>query len=109
MFVGVVVDGVWRYGGHSHAEDSLADLLAAMAQGHAAAMARLRQVGDDQLDQPRPSLQGPPARAWRWLMAMAEHEIHHRSQLAVYLMLMDVPPPHIFGLGVEDVIALAST
>jgi uncharacterized damage-inducible protein DinB len=42
-------------------------------------------------------------------MAMAEHDIHHRSQLAVYLSLMDVQTPHIFGLGVEDLIALSVT
>jgi uncharacterized damage-inducible protein DinB len=41
-------------------------------------------------------------------MAMVEHEIHHRSQIAMYLSLMGVPPPHIYGLGVEDVIALAT-
>jgi uncharacterized damage-inducible protein DinB len=109
MFVGVVVDGTWRYTGHDHDPASLEDLVAELDQGHTLAMDKLRGVSDDQLAEQRPSLQGPPARAWRWLMAMAEHEIHHRSQLAMYLMLMDVPPPHIFGLGVEDVIALAST
>jgi uncharacterized damage-inducible protein DinB len=41
-------------------------------------------------------------------MAMIEHEIHHRSQLAVYLSLLGVEPPQIYGLGVEDVIALAT-
>jgi uncharacterized damage-inducible protein DinB len=38
---------------------------------------------------------------------MVEHEFHHRSQLAVYLILMGVQSPQIFGLGVEEVIALA--
>jgi uncharacterized damage-inducible protein DinB len=108
MFVGVVVEGQWHYSGHEHGPTRLPDLLVELEQDHAAAMSRLRGLSDDQLTQPRPSLQGPPVRAWRWLMAMTEHEIHHRSQLAVYLRLMDVPPPHIFGLGVEDVIALAT-
>jgi len=40
---------------------------------------------------------------WRLLLAMVEHEVHHRSQLASYLTLMGVEAPDIFGLGVEDV------
>jgi hypothetical protein len=40
-------------------------------------------------------------------MAMCEHEVHHRSQLASYLTLMGVDAPDIFGLGVEDVARLA--
>jgi uncharacterized damage-inducible protein DinB len=41
-------------------------------------------------------------------MAMTEHEIHHRSQLAMYLLLLGVKPPHIYGLGVEELIAKAT-
>jgi uncharacterized damage-inducible protein DinB len=36
-------------------------------------------------------------------MAMVEHEVHHRSQLASYLTMMGVEAPDVFGLGVEDV------
>ncbi len=75
---------------------------------HAAAMAHLRAMDDAALAEPRPTLDGPPARAWRLLMAMVEHEIHHCSQLAVYLALMGLDPPQIYGLGVEDVIARAT-
>ena len=39
---------------------------------------------------------------------MIEHEIQHRSQLALYLTLMGLDPPQIYGLGVEDAIALAT-
>ena len=41
-------------------------------------------------------------------MAMCEHEVHHRSQLASYLTLMGVDAPDIFGLGVEDVTRLTA-
>ena len=37
-------------------------------------------------------------------MAMVEHEIHHRSQLASYLSMVGEAPPQLYGLGVEDVI-----
>ena len=34
-------------------------------------------------------------------MAMVEHEIHHRSQLAAYLAELGVQPPQLFGVMVE--------
>lgn len=108
MFVGVVVDGRWRYSGHADGPRDLDALLAQLDAVHTASMDRLRGLPPAALDEPRPSLQGPPAKAWRWLMALVEHEVHHRSQLAVYLADMGVAPPQIYGLGVEDVIALAT-
>jgi uncharacterized damage-inducible protein DinB len=109
MFVGAVVEGRWRYPGHTHdSTQTLDELIAELEVGHAVALERLRALDDAVLAQPRPTLNGPPARAWRLLMALVEHEIHHRSQLALYLALMGVEPPQIYGLGVEDVIALAT-
>jgi uncharacterized damage-inducible protein DinB len=109
MFVGAVVAGRWRYAGHDHdPADDLAALLAQLDASHAAAMIELRTLNDAALNEPRPTLNGPAVKAWRLLMAMVEHEVHHRSQLAVYLALMGVEPPQIYGLGVEDVIALAT-
>jgi uncharacterized damage-inducible protein DinB len=109
MFVGVVVDGRWHYAGHaSETPVELSEAIRSLDDSHSVAMQRLGEVPDDVLFQLRPSLDGPPIAAWRWQMAMVEHEVHHRSQLAVYLTLLDVTPPHIFGLGVEDVIARAT-
>jgi uncharacterized damage-inducible protein DinB len=108
MFVGAVVNGRWLYTGHDAGPADLAGALAHLASGHAAAMDRLRTLPDAALNEHRPSLDGPSIRAWRLLMAMVEHEVHHRSQLAMYLTLLGVPPPHIYGLGVEDVIARAT-
>jgi uncharacterized damage-inducible protein DinB len=108
MFVGAVVEGRWLYRGHDAGPADLESALAALAAGHAAALDRLRTLPDAALTEHRPSLDGPPIRVWRLLMGMVEHEIHHRSQLAMYLMLLGVQPPHIYGLGVEDVIARAT-
>lgn len=109
MFVGAVVEGRWRYTGHEPGpESSLDELVARLEAGHAEAMDSLRTLDDAELSRERPTLNGPNAKAWRLLMAMVEHEVHHRSQLAMYLTLMGVKPPHIYGLGVEDVIALAT-
>ena len=40
---------------------------------------------------------------WKWLLAMTEHEIHHRAQLYIYLNLLQVKTPPIFGLTAEEV------
>lgn len=47
---------------------------------------------------------GTPITTWKWLRAMIEHEIHHRGQLYIYLSILNVPTPPIFGLTSEEVI-----
>ena len=106
MFTGVVADGVWRYGGHERERAAtLEAALRLLDAEHADARTALASVPDAALATERPSLEpgARPIRAWRVLMAMCEHEVHHRSQLASYLTLMGIEPPDIFGLGVEDV------
>jgi uncharacterized damage-inducible protein DinB len=106
MFVGAVVDGRWAYAGHERAAaPGLAAALGRLDAGHAEAAGRLRTLADGALAELRPALEtgARPVRAWRLLLAMVEHEVHHRSQLASYLTWMGLRAPDIFGLGVEDV------
>ncbi|UCA60215.1 DinB family protein [Chryseobacterium rhizoplanae] len=44
-----------------------------------------------------------PISIWKWLRAMVEHEIHHRAELYIYLNLLDVRTPQIFGFSAEEV------
>jgi uncharacterized damage-inducible protein DinB len=109
MFVGVVTQSKWKYDGHSGDQRNIDVLIVYLDQIHNEAMQALRSLPDSELDQPRPTLEGnAQAKVWRWLMAMTEHEIHHRSQLAMYLMLIGITPPHIYGVGVEYLIARAA-
>ena len=109
MFVRLAVEGSWKYEGHAAVEkNGLDEIIALLEISHVEAMTRLKQLPDEILYEPRPALKGPPVKVWRWLMAMVEHEIHHRSQLAVYLSLMGIKPPQIYGLGVEDIVALTT-
>jgi uncharacterized damage-inducible protein DinB len=111
MFSGVVADGVWRYDGHGRdLAGTLEEALALLEARHAAATRALSVAGDAALTQVRAPLEpgGRAIRGWRVLMAMCEHEVHHRSQLASYLTLMGVDAPDIFGLGVEDVTRLTA-
>jgi len=38
----------------------------------------------------------------KWLLAMVEHEIHHRAQLYIYLNLLNVKTPPMYGLTAEE-------
>ena len=49
---------------------------------------------------------GTPITVWKWLRAMVEHEIHHRGQIYMYLGMLGVPTPPIFGLSAEEVEAI---
>ncbi|HZD94755.1 MAG TPA: DinB family protein [Candidatus Sulfotelmatobacter sp.] len=40
---------------------------------------------------------------WKWLRAMVEHEVHHRAQLYIYLGMLGVTTPPIYGLTSEEV------
>ncbi|MBI4854091.1 MAG: DinB family protein [Acidobacteria bacterium] len=40
---------------------------------------------------------------WKWLRAMIEHEIHHRGQIYLYLGMLDIKTPPIYGLTSEEV------
>jgi len=46
---------------------------------------------------------GAEISAWKLLRAMCEHEAHHRGQLSLYLRMLGVDPPPIFGQKAEAV------
>jgi uncharacterized damage-inducible protein DinB len=72
---------------------------------HRAEMHRLAAVPDARLSQKVADLDGGSMSAWRFLMAMVEHEIHHRSQLDSWLALAGTEAPQIYGYRMEDVVA----
>jgi uncharacterized damage-inducible protein DinB len=39
----------------------------------------------------------------KWLRSMIEHEAHHRGQIYLYLAMLDVPTPPLYGLTSEEV------
>lgn len=46
-----------------------------------------------------------PITTWKWLRAMVEHEVHHRGQLYIYLGILGIKTPPIYGLTSEEVAA----
>jgi len=51
----------------------------------------------------RPDDDTMPIAVWRFLLAMFEHEIHYRSELNTYLMLMNARRPNMGGMTIEAV------
>lgn len=39
---------------------------------------------------------------WKWLRLMMEHEIHHRGQIYLYLAMLEIATPPIYGLTSEE-------
>ena len=46
---------------------------------------------------------GAELRVGKWLRAMIEHEVHHRGQIYLYLSMLGVPTPPLYGLTEEEV------
>ena len=42
-------------------------------------------------------------RVWKWMRLLVEHEIHHRGELYIYLNLLGVRTPPMYGLSAEEV------
>jgi uncharacterized damage-inducible protein DinB len=69
-----------------------------MEQMHRETVAMLRELTSDDLNRKGLSPQGVPVTAWKLLRAMVEHEIHHRGEMYVYLALLGVPRPPLYGV-----------
>lgn len=103
MFVEAALDGRWVYRGHERELGATKEqAVAYLTAGHAAAMTRLADASDAALHVKCPTLDGHPVSAWRILMLMTEHEVHHRSQISQCLVDLGVQPPQIFGKWVEE-------
>ncbi|MFY9615097.1 MAG: DinB family protein [Candidatus Dormiibacterota bacterium] len=66
---------------------------------------KLSGTPSDWLNRRVPSLDTPGLSfsAWRLLMMMTEHDVHHRSQVETYAGIMGWPVQHIFGRSAEEV------
>lgn len=93
-----------RYPGHGRElADGYEEVLAFMNRMHAESMEIFRRLSDDDLKRKCMTPGGAEIATWKWLRAMIEHEIHHRGQLYLYLGLLDVQTPPIYGLTSEEV------
>ena len=93
-----------RYPGHDRElADGYENVIAYMKQMHEESLAIFRSLTDEDLETKTMTPGGVELRVGKWLRSMIEHEIHHRGQLYLYLAILDVPTPPIYGLTEEEV------
>jgi uncharacterized damage-inducible protein DinB len=80
----------------------LAGTIEFMDRLHEESMVIFNQLSALDLQSKVTSPVGYPITCWKWLRALVEHEIHHRGQLYMYLGMLDILAPPIFGLTSEE-------
>lgn len=92
------------YPGHGRdLADGYDDVLDFMHRLHGESLAIFRNLTDEDLQKKTVTPGGTSITLWKWLRAMIEHEVHHRGQIYLYLGLLDIPTPPLYGLTEEEV------
>ncbi|HUP47897.1 MAG TPA: DinB family protein [Thermoanaerobaculia bacterium] len=93
-----------RYPGHgkelADGYDAVVDYMRRM---HEESMTIFRGLTDADLETKCMTPGGAELRIGKWLRSMIEHEVHHRGQIYLYLGMLDIPAPPIYGLTEEEV------
>ena len=93
-----------RYPGHGPELAATPDeVLAFLDRMHEESLAIFAALGDEQLHAKCVTPAGIPITTWKWLRAMVEHEIHHRGQIYLYLGILGIDTPPLYGLTSEEV------
>ena len=93
-----------RYTSHSkELGATLDEILALLERLHAESVPLFAKLTDEDLQRKCKTPGGAEIATWKWLRAMAEHEAHHRGQIYIYLSMLGVLTPPIFGLTSEEV------
>ena len=80
------------------------EVIAFYNDRHQASMKIFETLGPEDLIRKCKTPAGIEITIWKWLRAMVEHEVHHRGQLYMYLGMLGIETPPIYGLTSEEVI-----
>lgn len=90
-----------RYPGHGRElADGYENIVAYMRRMHEESM---QIFANADLDAKCTTPGGAELAVGKWIRSMIEHEVHHRGQIYLYLGILGVPAPPIFGLTEEEV------
>lgn len=93
-----------RYPGHgrelAEGYDAVVDYMRRM---HEESMEIFRALTDANLEAKCSTPGGAELRVGKWLRSMVEHEIHHRGQIYLYLSMLGIETPPLYGLTEEEV------
>jgi uncharacterized damage-inducible protein DinB len=92
------------YPGHGpDLAETYEEILQYMERMHEGSMAIFRSLTPENFEAKCVTPGGAELRVGKWLRLMIEHEAHHRGQLYLYLAMLDVPTPPLYGLTEEEV------
>ena len=93
-----------RYAGHgAELADGYDGVFEYLDRMHNESMAIFASLTPADLESRCMTPGGASIPVWKWLRSMVEHEIHHRGQLYMYLGILGIPTPPIYGLTSEEV------
>ena len=93
-----------RYNGHGkELAAGLEEIIAFMERLHAESMEIFARLDDAELQHKCKTPDNAEITKWKWLRLMVEHEIHHRGQIYLYLGILGVKTPPLYGLTSEEV------
>jgi uncharacterized damage-inducible protein DinB len=104
MFVENALLRPTRYPGHGRElADGYDQVFAYLNRLHAESVGIVRGLSPSDLQRKCQTPDGAPITVWKWLRAMVEHEIHHRGQIYVFLSMLGIHGPPLYGLTSEEV------
>lgn len=83
--------------------DGYENIMAFFNEMHRQTIEIITGLSDEDLNRKCLTPPGNEITIWKWLRAMIEHEIHHRGELYIYLNLLDIKTPQIYGFSAEEV------
>jgi uncharacterized damage-inducible protein DinB len=102
LFAEVVQGNPSRYSGcGKHLAAGYDEIVSFCEARHGESLEIISRVTD--LERKCVTPDGAPITTWKWLRAMLEHEAHHRGQIYIYLAMLGVATPPLFGLTSEQV------
>jgi uncharacterized damage-inducible protein DinB len=103
MFAETVSGGKSLYRGcGKELADGYENVLSYFNQSHNETCEIIGSLTDEDLQQNCLTPTGVEISIKKWLQFLVEHEIHHRAQLYIYLNMLDVKTPPMYGLTSEQ-------